>query len=233
MKKKQLWKVLGTGVLALSLMLSPMTGLGVLAAEGDPVTPAAGSKEGIDPTVADYADTEIPVYGFTESNVVYSVDVEWGAMTFQYVSGTWDPVTHQYAEDAGWKVYDSTNDTAVEGTEDAINEIKVTNHSNAGVKATFSYANKTDYSDISGAFSSTKSTLTAATETEPASLELATADNNKGTEDGQGEAVVGQVYFMPTGISTAHKADGIEKWATIGTITVGIKTAEAAAPTEP
>ena len=44
----------------------------------------------IDLTDEDYCDTEIDVLGFTEDATVYSVDVEWGAMTFQYENATWD-----------------------------------------------------------------------------------------------------------------------------------------------
>lgn len=257
MKKKKLWRAMGTGILALSLMASPMAGISVLAAEGDD-TPTAGAIKDIDPTreakaavgtpgeegykpaVEAYSDTEIPVWGFTQNTTIYSVDVEWGAMTFQYENSSWDPETHKSKEGAGWRVYDSESEKALEAEEDAINEIKVTNHSNAGVWATLTYASKTDYSDTTGAFSFTTgtetgdaNTLTAAAGDVPAYLTLATADNNGGEGDGVGKAVVGKAYFMPTGISAAKKTDGIEKWTTIGTITVGIKTEEPKAPVGP
>lgn len=260
MKRKQLWKVLGTGTLAVSLLASPMTGVSALAAENTPAEGAAdaaktgGSLKGLNPlqeakeavgeendpdyqpAVDGYSDTEIPVWGFTQDTTVYSVDVEWGAMTFQYESSTWNPETHTTEEGAGWKVYDSEADEALEETEHAINEIKVTNHSNAGVWATLTYAAKDGYTDTTGDFSYTKkddtdtNALTAEAGGVPAYLTLTTADNNKG-ENGAGKETVGKAYFMPDGISADNKTNGINKWTTIGTITVGIKTAQPTAAT--
>lgn len=266
MKRKQLLRVLGAGSLALSLLVSPMTGVSALAAEENPTEPpaagdAADKKEGgsalkLDPTRTEeipesgseaegnyvpakpaYADTEIPVWGFTQDSTVYSVDVEWGAMTFQYENSTWDPETHTSKEGAGWRVYDSEADKAVLGadgsavTEHAINEIKVTNHSNAGVWAALTYAGEAGHTDTDGAFSFTNGTeagdtnaLTAAADPVPAYLTLATAANDLGEAEGQGKETVGKAYFMPTGIGTDDKTNGINKWTKIGTITVGIKT---------
>lgn len=270
MKRKQLLRVLGAGSLALSLLVSPMTGVSALAAEDNPTeTPATGDaadkKEGgsvkkINPlqeavgTEGDenyqpaYADTEIPVWGFTQDTTVYSVDVEWGAMTFQYENSTWDPETHTSKTGAGWRVYDSEADKAVvndDGTavkEHAINEVKVTNHSNAGVWATLTYAGETAHADTTGDFSFTKGTaagdtsvLTAKAGTVPAYLTLTTADN--GADGAAGTATVGKAYFMPDGIGTDDKTNGITKWTKIGTITVGIKTEQpgttATTPEEP
>lgn len=259
MKRKQLWKVLGTGALAVSLLVSPMTGVSALAAEDTTPTEGAttdtvkegGSLKGLNPlqkaqeavgdkpAVDAYSDTEIPVWGFTDDATVYSVDVEWGAMTFQYENSTWNPETHKTEDGAGWKVYDSEADEALEETEHAINEIKVTNHSNAGVWATLTYAAKDGYTDTTGDFSFTKGTaegdtnaLTAEAGSVPAYLTLLTADNNKG-ENGAGKETVGKAYFMPDGISADNKTNGINKWTTIGTITVGIKTEEPTAAQPP
>lgn len=273
MKRKQLWRVLGTGGLALSLLVSPMTGVSALAAEENPTeTPAAGdtadaktggSEKGLNPlqeakpavgtegdenyqpAVDGYSDTEIPVWGFTQDTTVYSVDVEWGAMTFQYENSTWDPEEHKEVAGAGWRVYDSEKDEAVvkdDGTavtEHAINEIKVTNHSNAGVWAALTYAAKDDYTDTTGDFSYTTGTeegdtdvLTAKAGDVPAYLTLASANNGLGA-DGAGKETVGKAYFMPDGISADNKANGIGKWTTIGTITVGIKTEEPKAAEPP
>lgn len=257
MKRKQLWKVLGTGCLAVSLMVSPMTGVSALAAEDTPAEGAAadaakkgGSLKGLNPlqeakpavgdesdpgtyqpAVDAYSDTEIPVWGFTQDTTVYSVDVEWGAMTFQYENSSWDPETHTSKPGAGWQVYDSVNDKVkvddkgAAVTEDAINEIKVTNHSNAGVWATLTYAGEAAHSGTTGDFSFTTGTetgdtnaLTAEAGGVPAYLTLTTADSNPG---GTGAETVGKAYFMPNGIQASQK---IDKWTKIGTITVGIKT---------
>lgn len=277
MKRKQLWKVLGTGCLAASLLVSPMTGLSALAAGEDSGTGSetgdggtqddqagtgtgatnkkeGGSLKGLNPlqeakpavgdkpAVDAYADTEIPVWGFTQDSTVYSVDVEWGAMTFQYENSTWDPVNHVSIDGKGWQVYDSeadkvvVNDDGTKVTEHAINEIKVTNHSNAGVWATLTYAGEADHSDTTGDFSFTKGTGTAETGgadtdvltpksgTVPAYLTLTTAANNLGDGEGVGKETVGKAYFMPDGIGTDDETNGISKWTKIGTITVGIKT---------
>lgn len=276
MKRKQLWKVLGTGCLAASLLMSPMTGVSALAADADPgteaggagesVTPQAdetgttaktgGSKEDLDPTqmeakpaVGDkpekpaYADVDIPVWGFTHDSTVYSVDVEWGAMTFQYENSTWDPETHTKTTGAGWQVYDSVNDKVkvddkgAAVTEDAINEIKVTNHSNDKVWATLSYAKEAAYTGTDGKFSFTKGTETGDTDaltdaasdgSVPAYLTLETADN--GADGAAGTPTVGKAYFMPDGIQASQE---ITKWTKIGTITVGIKTEQPTAAQPP
>lgn len=269
MKRKQLWKVLGTGALAVSLLVSPMTGVSALAAEGATAEGAGaatdtvkegGSLKGLNPlqkakdavgddesdpnyqpAVEAYSDTEIPVWGFTQDTTVYSVDVEWGAMTFQYENSTWDPKTHTKTTGAGWQVYDSVNDKALvndDGTkveEDAINEIKVTNHSNGKVWATLSYAKEAAYTDTDGKFSFTTGTETgdsdvltdaASDGSVPAYLALDTADNAE-TEGAAGTPTVGKAYFMPDGIQASQE---ITKWTKIGTITVGIKTEEPTAP---
>lgn len=263
MKRKELWKVFGAGVLAASLIVSPLAGVNALAAgetgetekeggsaEGldptrDEAIPAKGTEgqEGYEPEVPAYADTEIPVWGFTEDATVYSVDVEWGAMTFQWENSSWDPKTHMKKTGAGWKVYDDTKGKALDATEDVINEVKVTNHSNAPVWATLTYASEADYDpDTTGDFSFTKGTedtdtnkLTAKTADVPAYLSLETADNAE-TEGAAGTPTVGKAYFMPDGLATALQTkDGITKWTKIGTITVGIKTEQpkAATVTEP
>lgn len=84
---------------------------------------------------------------------VYSVDVTWGEMQFTYsVSGTkmWNPATHDFdiSTTDSW----SAND----------NEITVTNHSNAEIKADFTYASKVAYSMVTGTLSNDSITLPSA-----------------------------------------------------------------------
>lgn len=88
-------------------------------------------KLGIDPTAEDYEDTNIDVLGHTKDSIVYSVDVEWGAMTFRYENSAWDATAHKTVTGAGWKVYDSVNDKVLASETEAVNRIAVTNHSNA------------------------------------------------------------------------------------------------------
>lgn len=187
---------------------------------------------GLDPTAEDYFDTDIDVLGFTEDATVYSVDVEWGAMTFQYENTTWDAAEHKTIAGAEWKVYDSEKSKVLDTTQDAINQIKVTNHSNAEVYATLDYAgaktDDADYTDTIGGF--TKSTEDTDTQLTPKAgdvpdyLTLATADNSTDAAVA-GTPTTGTVFFMPSGIKEEYKtADGIAKWSQLGTITVGIKT---------
>jgi len=178
----------------------------------------------LDPKAADYADTEIEVRGHTADGVVYSVDVEWGAMTFCYENSTWDATAHQSVPGGGWKVYDSEKDEALSSTEDAINRIQVTNHSNAGIKAQFTYTRQTGYENITGSFWKAPGDSDTNYEELKRTLKLATADNQKG-EDGAGKATVGTLYFMPLG-RKQELENGITKWTQLGTITVGIKPDE-------
>lgn len=194
--------------------------------------PAVGNEgdENYKPAKPAYADTTIDVQAHTVSSVVYSVDVEWGAMTFRYENSIWDATAHQTLTGAGWKVYDSVNDEVVDATEDAINRIQVTNHSNAEVKAALAYAGRTGYEDTTGSFA--KAADDTDTSYDGTALTLASADNNAGEAEGQGKATVGCVYFMPSGIKEDYKTAGITKWTQLGTITVGVETADQAESTD-
>lgn len=107
-----------------------------------------------------YADTITKVGGIASHDVkatyradssggaggtVYSVDITWGDMAFTYTAkaGIWDPATHKTtgAEGGVWTV-----------DKDGGNTITVTNHSNTGVTAAFSYAADTDFTGIIGTF---------------------------------------------------------------------------------
>ena len=202
-----------------------------------PGNKGGGSVKGLDPTQTEdtdnkpaYADTAIDVQAHTVSSVVYSVDVEWGAMTFRYENSLWDATAHQSQTGAGWQVYDSANDKALDTKEDAINMIQVTNHSNAEVKAALDYAGAAGYEDTTGSFA--KAADDADTSYDGTALTLASADNNAGEAEGQGKATVGCVYFMPSGIKEGYKTGGITKWTQLGTITVGVETADQAESTD-
>lgn len=78
-----------------------------------------------------------------EADTVISVDVKWDAMNFVYSAsseGEWNPKTHTYdgaSEDASWTKTGK--------------DITVTNHSNAKVKAVFTF-DKTTETNIIGTF---------------------------------------------------------------------------------
>lgn len=96
----------------------------------------------------------------TASDVIYSVDVTWGSMEFNYTApaqGTWNPESHSYddAETAGRWSYET----------DA-NKITVTNHSNSEVTVGLSYTAKEGYEAVKGAFDKAALTLPTAVGTE-------------------------------------------------------------------
>lgn len=216
-----------------------------------------------DPATADvneaYTDMDMAVWGFIEEETEYSVDVEWGDMTFWYQNGSWDSekhmrlfhrtwntTTHKYEIlDQGWKVYDNTNDEVLGDVQDAINRITITNHSNASVYAKLTYTSEEGYSDTTGSFAATDASKMTAENTaadvkatwnaENSFLTLQTSDDNQNVESGEpveGAAAVGNVYFMPVGPSGATEEiyyKKIPKWTKIGKITVALSTTE---PTE-
>ena len=126
--------------------------------------------------------------------VVYSVDIAWTDMSFTYTGageGTWDPETHQYSgsSEGAWT---ASNDS-----------ITVTNHSNAPVTATASYAADPDYGSTTMTFGNNEATVATAVGTEVASAPSAT------------------ITVTPGG-TLAESANG----GKIGTITVSIAAAE-------
>lgn len=148
-------------------------------------------------TGSDSADVKAK-YNSTTPADVYSVDVTWGAMEFDYNAGgqKWDTVNHKWVADdtapAGWEVKDSSN------------TIKLANHSSKAVDATFAFAANTEYTDLNGSFTYNNAALTAALE-----LELPQADT---------AAKEYIVSFTPDGsIPATHSAT---TYAKIGTITI-------------
>lgn len=134
--------------------------------------------------------------GGTGSDVV-SVGISWGAMEFTYTSaGTkWDPTQHK------------TVTTTVAGWTASGNDITVTNHSNVGITASFSFAS--DVSGVGGKF------YNAATDgTEKASVSLARAEENSALD-----SVKDTVYFV------INEGTIDKSYTTLGTITVTIAQA--------
>ena len=98
------------------------------------------------------------------AGTVYKVDVTFDAMTFTYTpegNGTWDPAQHKYVEKAAAKW---------EGT----GNITVTNHSNAAVAVTLSYAAEEGFEAATANFSKTNFTLVSAATTGAAVTDSAT-----------------------------------------------------------
>lgn len=202
------------------------------------------TRQAIDPSITaddpkttdknEAPNTAIDVWGFTENATIYSVDVEWGAMTFEYEKSSWDPVEHKSIAGKGWLVYDNVNEEAIEAEQDAINRVTITNHSNAPVYATLDYAGtKTDdthdYTAITGEFKAAADTtenVKAAWDDTNACLTLETAAtdaDNQAIADPTttaGTPSKANMYFKPT--STVADNVTIDKWTKIGTITVSL-----------
>ena len=139
--------------LALVLTLAMVFSLAPLSAYADTITGLGGTAS------CDVKATYVAGSSGGAGGTVYSVDIVWGDMAFTYTEGAgrWNPATHQ-TTGAGGGVWKAT-------TPDG-NKIKVTNHSNAAVTATFSYAAATGYGDISGSFDKATLNLATAVDTE-------------------------------------------------------------------
>ena len=76
----------------------------------------------------------------SETDTVYSVDIEWGSMIFDYVSTTskiWNPETHTYSDgttSGRWRPTAKEDGAVLDS-----NAIKVTNHSNTDVTCSFDF----------------------------------------------------------------------------------------------
>ena len=142
-------------------------------------------------------------YTASDGGVVYSVDVAWGSMEFDYEvpAGVWNEQTHSYESGAAKWTY-------AEGA----NAVKVTNRSNAAVTV-----NVTTNILLSG--------ITASVE--GGSFTLGSAAENATTEI-EGQATVNTAYITLSGTLTDKTASKM----VIGTVTVSIKDETAAALTE-
>ena len=79
--------------------------------------------------------------GGTSPDVVYKVDVVFGAMEFTFTdkANKWNPEDHEYNTPVGEASWTASGNT-----------VAVTNHSNAAVNVTVTYASETAYSTVTG-----------------------------------------------------------------------------------
>lgn len=92
------------------------------------------------------------------ANTVYSVDVEWGAMKFNYTksgSAVWNPEDHSYDRDGVTGIWNADGNT-----------VTVTNHSNAAVNVAAAFAAETGVlgNSVTGTFEKADATLDAGEE---------------------------------------------------------------------
>lgn len=187
-------------LISLILALVMVMGLATTAFADEVTSPTTLTKE--------KNSVEIPVTGEyiseLKSDEIISVDVEWDAMDFTYAAtqqGTWNPSTHAYnnaTEDAAW-VGNTTSD------------IKVTNHSNVDVTASFSFAAEAGHSTVTGSFKTSAEDDTAA---DSKSIAL-----DAGIENKHDEADNETVTFEIGGTLAQGTAEGTQ----IGTITVSVE----------
>ena len=176
-------KKLLTSALALALALS----LCVPAFAAESTVTEDGGNQSIDVN-AKYNDS-------IQTPTVYHVDLTWGAMEFTYtVSGTktWNAEAHNY-----------TVSTSGAWTASG-NEIAVTNHSNTGIKADFTYAKAAGFDAVTGSF--TQSSLT-----------LPTAEGKETTD----AALTGKTALTLGGTLASDKTAPTK----VGTVTVAISKA--------
>ncbi len=175
---------------ALVLMLVAALSLSALASE----------------TITVEGNYNIPISGTYQPSSsdaeVVSVDIAWGSMNFRYAApsaGTWDPETHGYigATEGGW----STNKPG----------ITVTNHSNVGIEAAFSFT-AADGVTTKGSFYASAGEMTSMTELTAAEQKFSLATAVGTTTD---NAPADTLYF---GIS----GDPISENKSLGTITISI-----------
>lgn len=137
-------------------------------------------------------------YVASERTDVYSVDVTWGAMQFNYTAAgeKWDATAHKW-------VVDDTKPAAWAAAATDGDKITLANHSSKAVNATFAYEAVTD-GTVTGSFKNGDAALTAALELAAPTADTAATDY--------------VVTFVPGGTVASTVTD----YAKVGTITVTI-----------
>lgn len=138
-------------------MMAGCLAAALLAAQGSVVLAAQGSEE----VTTSPGETNINVSGtYAQTGTpgtVYKVDIAWGSMEFTYTvneaNRTWNPADHTYTNEGSDGIW---------SCDSGADEITVTNHSNAAVKAGFSYAPAEGYTGITGSFTSAELSLPSA-----------------------------------------------------------------------
>lgn len=156
-------------------------------------------------------ENEIEAYSDTD---VYSVDVEWGAMTFVYEEAGWDTTTLTSCGEGEWKVYDYAQACSVEEKNTSINQLVITNYSTDEIYAALQYDNSRDLNVLGNfqASEDTQSYFYGAENGRPAYLWLEAPALGKNSK--------GSVFFMPMERPLTFSQD----MTPIGTIRIRIQT---------
>ncbi|MDD3193898.1 MAG: hypothetical protein PHE47_08690 [Oscillospiraceae bacterium] len=211
------------------------TGLAVITSDDGVTTQTENDDDNLAKANDDGgADISVWAKAIDSTTPTYKVDIAWGAMKFEYkdTSRVWNPQTHAYetaeAGSAGW---------TTEGYVDAVNnEITITNHSNAGVDASFVYANVTNiFNDTAGAnnvvgnfFATNENAIAAAAivENTETSVTNTLADNKISLATAVGTELAAApsntVYFAFSGKPDEGKGAVLDDFTKVGIITVTI-----------
>lgn len=167
MNKKTLMKslaVVTAGVLifthAPTVMAASIKGTGSVVSSGGKLNGA--TDEALNP-----ASIDVLVTTEGGSDIIYDVDISYGAMKFIYDYGSvWDPDTHSYTAGSSGKQSGGWVTSGVNGTN---NKITLTNNSNFPVQADFAYTadgeplnSSATTGSVTGIFTDTNSALTEA-----------------------------------------------------------------------
>jgi len=125
-----------TSIIAVSMMAA----ISVPAFAAD--TPASNTVTDIT-DLGDLGNHDVEVkYDDSTNETIYSIDIVWGAMQFNYSAGTWDPATHSYKND--------DNSAGFTPVEEGADKVTITNHTNKALKATVAYSAEATYNGITG-----------------------------------------------------------------------------------
>lgn len=168
MKKKLLSKMVALA--AATVLVLSSNGLTAFAADGEAATGPKGDTEATvqstgaataewdttvdestwsvtndddDTAAASDTQTDISIWAkvVEHGDIVYKVDISWGAMKFEFnnQAGKWNTESHTYEETDAGVSQEWTVDEYIDAKN---NKITVTNHSNWAVDTTFSYAHE-------------------------------------------------------------------------------------------
>ena len=167
MNKKTLMKSLAVVTAGVLIFTHAPTVLAQSIEGTGSVVTSSGKKNGATDEDLDPASIDVLVTTEGGSDIIYDVDITYGAMKFVYDYGSvWDPDTHSYRAGSSGKQSGGWVLSGVNGTN---NKITLTNNSNFPVQADFEYTadsnNKLNSSattgSVTGIFNKENTALTA------------------------------------------------------------------------
>lgn len=125
--------------------------LAEINSDGQLTKKAAGKVTATAVLTIDQKETELSVSKKVEllETEIVSVNIDWGALDYNYELGDWNPDSHTY-ENGGWK-----------GTDETSGQITVTNAGNTGVNVHFDYQSVPGLEEVTGTFSGNDFSLPA------------------------------------------------------------------------